>query len=261
MFTTIQFTVEDRIATLTLRRPEKRNAISQTMIEDLRAAFAETERSGARVLVMAAEGTTFCAGVDLGDLRQMSSHGDEENRQHGEHFAELLRALYELPVPTIAAVQGPAVAGGAGLILACDFVLAAEEARFGFPEVRVGLVPAIVSAFLVRHVGAKHARDLVLTGRSISAAEAHRMGLANEVVPAADLAPRVRRLCEELLGNSPAALRSAKALLRSYEAESLTRDLARGMEVNATMRHSADYAEGVRSFLERRKPRWNEGTE
>jgi len=261
MFTTIQFTVEDRIATLTLRRPEKRNAISRTMIGDLRAAFAETERSGSRVLVLAAEGTTFCAGVDLGDLRQMSSHGDEENRRHGERFAELLRALYELPVPTIAAVQGPAVAGGAGLILACDFVLAAEDARFGFPEVRVGLVPAIVSAFLVRHVGAKHARDLVLTGRSISASEAYRMGLANEVVSATELAPRVRRLCEELLENSPAALRSAKALLRSYEAESLGHDLARGMEVNATMRHSADYAEGVRSFLERRKPRWEEGTE
>jgi len=261
MFTTIQFALQNRIATLTLRRPEKRNAISQTMLDELRAALEETGRSGARVLVLAAEGTSFCSGIDLGELRNMSSHGDEENRRHGERYAELLRALYELPLPTIAAVQGPAVAGGAGLILVCDFVVAAEEASFGFPEVRVGLVPAIVSAFLVRHVGAKHARDLVLTGRSVPASEAFRMGLANAVVPAAELAPRVGRLCEELVANSPQALRSAKALLRSYEVESLSRDLARGMEVNATMRQTADYAEGVRSFLERRKPRWAEGRE
>jgi methylglutaconyl-CoA hydratase len=261
MFTTIQFTVEDRIATLTLRRPEKRNAISQRMMDELRAALTEAERAPARILVLAAEGTSFCAGLDLSELRQMASHGAEKNRQHAEDFAGLLWALYQFPRPIIAAVQGPAVAGGAGLVMACDFAIAAEEACFGFPEVKVGLVPAIISAFLVRQVGARHARDLLLTGRMAAALEANRMGLVNEVVASSKLMPRVQQLAGQLLGNSPMAMQAAKALLRSYEAESLNDDLARGMKVNATMRQSADYAEGVRSFLERRKPRWEEGTE
>jgi methylglutaconyl-CoA hydratase len=258
MYTTLKLTFDDRIATLTLSRGDKRNAISHAMIDEFLAALREVEHSRAQVLILAAEGKAFCAGMDLEDLQSLATQTAEENREHTERIATFFRSLYNFPKTTIAAVNGAAIAGGAGLATLCDFTLASTEASFGYTEVRIGFVPAVVSAFLIRQVGEKHARDLLLTGRIIGAEEAYRMGLVNEVMEPAYLPARAQRLAAELLENSPASLRATKALLREYGREQLERDIQSGMEANASIRMSADFEEGVRSFLERRKPRWSE---
>jgi methylglutaconyl-CoA hydratase len=258
MYQMLRLEFDDRIATLTLSRAEKRNAICEALIDELLAALAEVDASAAQVLILAAEGKAFCAGMDLDELRAVAAQTAEENLRHSRRIAALFRALYEFPKPAIAAVNGAAIAGGAGLAMLCDFTLASTAARFGFTEVRIGFVPAIVSAFLLRQVGEKHARDLLLTGRIITAGEAYRMGLVNEVVEPVHLAEGARRLAEQLLESSPASLRATKTLLQSYASDTLSRDLELGMEINAEMRKTADFQEGVRSFLERRKPHWNE---
>lgn len=258
MYTTLKLTFEGKIAALTLSRAEKRNAISHQLIDDFLAALEEVERSAAQVLIVTGEGKAFCAGMDLEELQALASQTAEENHRHSQRIATLCRSLYEFPKTTIAAVNGAAIAGGTGLATLCDFTLASTAATFGYTEVKIGFVPAIVSAFLIRQVGEKHARDLLMTGRIFSAQEAYRMGLANEVVEPGELQSRARRLAEELLENSPASLRATKALLLGYARAGLERDIQSGMEANASIRKSADFAEGVRSFLERRKPKWSE---
>jgi len=258
MYTTLKLTFEGKIATLTLSRAEKRNAISHALIDEFLAALEEVEQSPAQVLILAAEGKAFSAGMDLEDLQALVTHTAEENHRHSERIATLFRSLYEFPKTTIAAVHGAAIAGGTGLATLCDFTLASTEASFGYTEVRIGFVPAVVSAFLIRQVGEKDARDLLLTGRIIGSAEAFRMGLVNEVVEPGELRARALRLAEQLLENSPASLRATKALLREYGRDAIERDIRSGMEANASMRMSADFEEGVRSFLERRKPKWSE---
>jgi methylglutaconyl-CoA hydratase len=258
MYTTLKLTFDEKIAILTLTRAEKRNALCHALIDEFLAALKEVEDSAAQVLIVAAEGKAFCAGMDLEDLQALVTHTEEENHRHSERIATLFSSLYEFPKTTIAAVNGPAIAGGAALATLCDFTLASKAASFGYTEVRIGLVPAIVSAFLIRQVGEKDARDLLLTGRIIGAEEAWRMGLANEVVEPAELHDRARKLAEELLQNSPASLRATKALMLQYTQEGIRRDIRIGMEGNASMRMTADFKEGVQSFLERRKPRWSE---
>jgi methylglutaconyl-CoA hydratase len=258
MYTTLKLTYEAKIATLTLNRAARRNAINQAMIDELQEALREVEQSAAQVLIVCGEGKAFCAGMDLEDLQRLAAQTAEENHRHSQRIAGLFRALYEFPKTTIAAVHGAATAAGAGLATLCDFTLASPEARFGYTEVRIGFVPAIVAVFLVRQVLEKHARELLLTGRIIGAREAYRLGLVNEVVEEGELHERARRLAEELLENSPASLRATKAVLRSYGGKTLGRDLESGMEANAAMRATADFKEGVRSFLEKRKARWSE---
>lgn len=258
MYTTLKLTLEAKIATVTLSRAEKRNAISHRLIDEFLAALLEVENSSAQVLIVTGEGKAFCAGLDLEDLQALVTQTAEENLRHSQRIATLCRSLYEFPKTTIAAVNGAAIAGGAGLATLCDFTLASTAASFGYTEVRIGFVPAIVSAYLLRQVGEKHARDLLLTGRIITAEEAYRMGLVNEVVEPVHLETGARQLAEQLLENSPASLRATKALLRDYAKDALERDVQRGMEANASMRMSADFKEGVSSFLERRKPHWSE---
>jgi methylglutaconyl-CoA hydratase len=258
MYTTLKLTFEGKIATLTLSRAEKRNAISHQLIDEFLAALEEVEHSAAHILIVTGEGKAFCAGMDLEDLHQLVEQTSEDNRRHSQRIAALFRSLYNFPKTTIAAVNGAAIAGGAGLATLCDFTLASKAASFGYTEVRIGFVPAIVSAFLIRQVGEKHARDLLLTGRIFSAEEAYRIGLVNEVLEAGDLTARAQQLAEQLIENSPASLRATKALLLGYARETLERDIESGMEANGSIRMSADFEEGVRSFLERRKPKWSE---
>jgi len=258
MYTTLKLTFEGKIATLTLSRAEKRNAISHQLIDEFLAALEEAEHSPAQVLIVTGEGKAFCAGMDLEELHQLVEQTSEDNHRHSQRIATLFRSLYNFPKTSIAAVNGAAIAGGVGLATFCDLTLASKAASFGYTEVRIGFVPAIVSAFLIRQVGEKHARDLLLTGRIIGAEEAYRMGLVNEVVEAADLQSRAHQLAEQLLENSPASLRATKALLLGYAGETLERDIQSGMEANGSIRMSADFEEGVRSFLEHRKPKWSE---
>jgi methylglutaconyl-CoA hydratase len=172
-------------------------------------------------------------------------------------MARLFRSLYDFPKPTIAAVNGAAIAGGCGLATLCDFTLAVPEAKFGYTEVRIGFVPAIVSTFLVRQIGEKHARDLLLTGRIISAEEARRIGLINEIVAADKLMDRANQLASELMQNSPASLAATKRLLSEYARAELDTQTRSAVGENAAIRGTNDFREGITSFLEKRQPVWS----
>src|SRR5215831_18338130 len=191
---TIQLAYEGKIAIITLNRPEKRNAISFELIDDLVRALEEVAKSEAIVLVLTGAGKAFCSGMDLDNLKGLLGRTPEQNLQDSETMVELFRSLYEFPRVTIAAVNGPAIAGGTGLALLCDFTIAVPESKFGYTEVRIGFVPAIVSTFLLRQIGEKQARDLLLTGRIIDADEAFRIGLVNEVLAPDKLVARAEEL-------------------------------------------------------------------
>src|SRR6516225_162099 len=193
-YPTIQLAYDGRVATITLNRPEKRNAISFELIDDLLRALDEVAKSDAIVLILTGAGKAFCSGMDLDNLKALLGRTPEENLQDSATMVRLFRSLYEFPKVTIAAVNGPAIAGGTGLALLCDFTLAVPETKFGYTEVRIGFVPAIVSTFLLRQVGEKQARDLLLTGRIFGAEEASKLGLINEIVPGENLMTRVRAL-------------------------------------------------------------------
>jgi len=194
--------------------------------------------------------------MDLDNLRLIIGRSEAESLADSQMMAHLFRTLYEFPKVTIAAVNGAAVAGGCGLATLCDFTLASAEAKFGYSEVRIGFVPAIVSTFLLRQVGEKQARDLLLTGRIIGAEEALQMGLINEIVAPENLLGRAHDLAGSLLSNSPASLLATKRLLKRYATENLDPEIAAAVEENARIRSTADFREGVSSFLEKRNPRW-----
>src|ERR1700723_2653808 len=215
-YKTIQLAYESGIATITLNRPDKRNAISFELIDDLLRALEEVEASNARALIVTGAGKAFSSGMDLDNLKALIGRSPEQNLKDSETMVRLFRALYEFPKVTIAAVNGAAIAGGTGLALLCDFTLAVPEAKFGYTEVRIGFVPAIVSTFLLRQIGKKQARDLLLTGRLFDAEEAARLGLINEVVPADKLISRARELAAQLLENSPTSLQATKQLLTDH---------------------------------------------
>ena len=202
-YKTIQLTYDSGVVTLTLNRPEKRNAISDQLMDDLLRAFEEVATSPAQVLILTGEGKAFCSGMDLENLQALIGRPAEQSLKDSELVARVFRSLYEFPKVTIAAVNGAAIAGGTGLALLCDFTLAVPEAKFGYTEVRIGFVPAIVSTFLLRQVGEKQARDLLLTGRLIDAEEAYHLGLVKEIVPAERLMGRARELAAQLMQNSP----------------------------------------------------------
>jgi len=195
--------------------------------------------------------------MDLDNLKALAGRSPEQRLKDSESVACLFRSLYDLPRPTIAAVNGAAVAGGCGLATLCDFTLAVPEAKFGYTEVRIGFVPAIVSTFLLRQVGEKHARDLLLTGRIIGAEEAHRVGLINEIVPPEKLIDRARELATLLMENSPVSLACTKRLLSDHAKVELDAQIRSAVRENAAIRSTRDFREGVSSFLEKRKPRWS----
>ena len=255
-YKTIQLAYDGGVAALTLNRPEKRNAISFDLIDDLLRALEEVSKSDAIVLILTGAGKAFCSGLDLDNLKALLGRTPEQNLQDSRTMVQLFRSLYEFPKVTIAAVNGTAIAGGTGLALLCDFTLAVPEAKFGYTEVRIGFVPAIVSTFLLRQVGEKQARDLLLTGRLFDAAEALRLGLVSEIVPRENLMPRARALAAALMENSPASLRATKQLLTDHARPELDAPIESAVRENAAIRTTADFREGISSFLEKRKPVW-----
>ncbi|HEY6351250.1 MAG TPA: enoyl-CoA hydratase-related protein [Candidatus Angelobacter sp.] len=255
-FNTIQYAESQNIATITLNRPDKRNAMNSQLVEDLLKAMETAAHSTARVLILTGAGKAFCAGMDLENLKLLTGRTREQTIQDSQTAARMFRTLYDFPKPTIAAVNGAAIAGGTGLATVCDFTLAVPEAKFGYTEVRIGFVPAIVSSFLVAAIGEKRARDLLLTGRIFAAQEARELGLVNEIVAADNLMKRTLELAGQLAENSPASLRVTKGLLSGYTREQLDRQIAQAVQENAAIRQTADFKEGVSSFLEKRKPVW-----
>jgi methylglutaconyl-CoA hydratase len=255
-YKTILYTESDRIATITLNRADRRNAISYELLADLAAALKQAASSSAQVVILTGAGKAFCSGMDLDNLKQLTGRTHEQNIQDSVTMASLFKSLYDFTKPTIAAVNGPAIAGGTGLATMCDFTLAVPEAKFGYTEVRIGFVPAIVSGFLIANIGEKRARDLLLTGRIFGAEEAQRLGLVNEIVAPEQLMSRAQELASQLLENSPASLQATKRLLSSYTREQLDRQIAQAVESNAAIRQTADFKEGITAFLEKRKPTW-----
>lgn len=256
MYTTLILEISGHIGNITLNRPDKRNAISAAMIAELQTALDEIEKSHARVAIITGAGTAFCAGMDLEMLAAIAQQSPAENQEDSRRMAKMFRRIWSFPRPLIAAVNGPALAGGCGIATLCDFTLAVPEAKFGYTEVRIGFLPAIVSVFLMRQIGEKKTRDLLLTGRIIESPEAKELGLVNEIVPAEHLLSRANELAQVLISASPGSLSRAKRLMTSAAAASVDHDLERAVLENARIRCTPDFKEGLASFLEKRKPVW-----
>jgi methylglutaconyl-CoA hydratase len=256
MYTTLILEISGHIAKITLNRPDKRNAISAAMIAELQTALDEIEKSHARLAIITGAGTAFCAGMDLEMLSAIAQQSPAENQEDSRRMAKMFRRIWSFPRPLIAAVNGPALAGGCGIATLCDFTLAVPGAKFGYTEVRIGFLPAIVSVFLMRQIGEKKTRDLLLTGRIIESSEAKELGLVNEIVPAEHLLARANELAETLISASPGSLSRAKRLMTSAAAASVDHDLERAVLENARIRCTPDFKEGLTSFLEKRKPVW-----
>ncbi|MGA8107874.1 MAG: enoyl-CoA hydratase-related protein [Acidobacteriaceae bacterium] len=257
-YATLHTHTESSVHTILLNRPEKRNALTPQLIEELTQALeAAAAHPQVRVVIITGAGSSFCAGLDLDHLRSMTTASSpHEEQADTERIAALFRTLYTLAKPTIAAVNGPAIAGGMGIATLCDFTLSVPEAKFGYTEVRIGFVPAIVSAFLRTQIGDKRCRDLLLTGRLLSAAEAHDLGLVTRIVPEPELLHEARSLAGRLLRNSPAALEATKRLLSTYGARHLPEDIEDAVRAGIDARGNADFREGVSAFLEKRGPHW-----
>ena len=256
MYSTLLLETATDVATITLNRPEKRNAISAQLIQELMSALEEVEKGPARLAIVTGNGKAFCSGMDLEMLSAIATQSPEENLADSRRMAAMFRRIWSFPKPLIAAVNGPALAGGCGIATLCDFTLAAPAAKFGYTEVKIGFLPAIVSVFLTRQIGEKRARDLLLTGRIVEAVEAKDLGLVTELVPAERLLWRARDLAETLLAASPTSLARTKRLLTDAAAAGLDADLERAVAENARIRATADFREGLAAFLEKRKPLW-----
>lgn len=257
-YSTLTYQSDGRVATITLSLPEKRNAISTQMVLDLIAVLGQAEESSARVVILTGAGKAFCAGMDLNELRTLATSTREKNIEDARRVAKLFLRIYAFPKPVIAAVNGAAIAGGCGLATLADFTLAVPQAKFGYPEVKLGFMPALVAVFLRRQVADKQARDLLLTGRVIDAAEAYRFGLVTEVVAAERLIERAQEIAAMLMAASPSAVARTKKLLLGFDDAALRSELETAIEANAAIRSTPDFHEGVTAFLEKRAPKWPE---
>ena len=255
-YDTITLAIEDEIAIITLNRPERRNAISPDMVQELLAALEALESSPARVVIITGEGKAFCSGMDLEALRNLAAQSQERNLAETRRMAQLFRRLWSFPKPLIAAVNGAALAGGSGIAMVCDFTVASADAKFGFTEVRVGFIPALVSIYLGRQVGEKIARELLLTGRVFDAAEAQKIGLVARVVPARAVMEAAHELAATLLENSSGSMEATKRLLVKQEEAELDRRIELALAESIAIRSTPDFREGLAAFLQKRKPRW-----
>jgi methylglutaconyl-CoA hydratase len=255
-YQTLRTHAEEGILTITMNRPERRNALNPEMIHELTEALGAAGESHHGAIILTGAGSAFCAGLDLDHLETMTAKTRDQHRADSENVARVLRTLHNVQKPTIAAVNGPALAGGMGLATICDFTLSVPEAKFGYTEVKIGFIPAIVSSFLLRQIGDKRTRDLLLTGRLIKAEEAHELGLVTRIVNEQDLMWEARSLAQSLLRNSPEAMQATKRLLNYYANHHLDAEIEAAIAANAEARATEDFKEGVRAFLEKRTPDW-----
>ncbi|MBV8620349.1 MAG: enoyl-CoA hydratase/isomerase family protein [Curvibacter sp.] len=254
----LQITQQGRVARITLTQPEIRNAFSDEVIAAISAAFTEVAaRADVRAVVLGAEGPAFCAGANLNWMRRMADYTREENLADAAKLAEMLRLIHECPKPTIARVQGDVYAGGMGLVAACDMAVAVDSAGFCLSEVRLGLIPATISPYVIRAMGARAAQRYFLTAERFDAAEALRIGFVHAVVEASALDAQVEVLTQALVNASPNAVRAAKRLVQDVAGREIDAALiAATVEGIADIRASDEGREGVQSFLQKRKPNW-----
>lgn len=246
------------VAHVRLNRPDKRNAFDDGLAAALERTFRDLAGDETvRAVVLGGEGPVFCAGGDLAWMRRVADYTAEENLADARAFQGAYDAIDALPQPVVGRVQGAALGGGAGLVAVCDVVVAAEGTRLGFPEVRLGLVPGVVGPYVIRKIGAGHARHLFVTGEVLEAEAAWRLGLVHAVVPEAELDAKVASVLEAIRLGSPDGVRRAKRLVRDVEAApAWDAKAAVAREAIAAARASDDGREGTRAFLERRKPGW-----
>ncbi len=255
-YPTLTYQCEDGIATIALTVPEKRNAISAQMITDLLGALLQADEGPARVVIITGSGKSFCAGMDLDELQHLARQTQQKNLEDARRVTKMLYRLHSFPKPVIAAVNGAAIAGGCGIATLADFTIAVPEAKFGYTEVKIGFIPALVSVFLRRRIGDRQVRDLLLTGRIIDAAEALGMGLITEIVPQERLMDRAREIAGLLLAASPTAIAQTKKLLLNFDRAAIRAELEVAMEASSDIRMTPDFREGVSAFLEKRPPKW-----
>ena len=250
--------VQDRIARITLSRPEVRNAFNDEVIQELKAAFESVgARDDVRAVVLAAAGPAFCAGADLNWMRRMADYTREENIADAGQLAAMLKAIHECPKPTIAAVQGDVFAGGMGLVAACDMAVSVRTATYCLSEVKLGLIPATISPYVIRAMGTRASHRYFLTAERFSAEEAHRIGFVHELVDAEALDAKVNELAQALVSASPAAVKACKQLVQDVAERPIDGALiAATVQGIAEIRASEQGREGVQSFLQKRKPAW-----
>lgn len=251
--------VDGPVGILTLNRGDRHNAFDETLIAEITAGLRELEHHPAvRVVVLSSTGQSFCAGADLHWMQRVAGHGPEENLADARLLAELLRTLNDLAKPTVARIQGPAYGGGVGLVAACDVAIATCDAQFALTEVKLGLIPAVISPYVVQALGPRAARRYMLTAEPFSAAEAYRLGLIHELVPdEAALDEAVGEVVDALLNNGPAAQAECKALIAAVADRPIDAALIEDTALRITrVRASAEGREGVLAFLEKRKPAW-----
>jgi methylglutaconyl-CoA hydratase len=243
---------------LTLNRPEVRNAFNADMIAEVTAWAAQVAASaaGLRAVVLAGAGKSFCAGGDAAWMAQTISYSEAENLRDAEALSRMFRSIDDLPLPVIGRIHGAAVGGGAGLAAVCDIVVAEQDAAFGFTEVKLGLIPAVISSFVLPRIGRSAARELFLTGARFSAARAYDIGLVHAVVPLAELDATVTRYLDEIRGGAPEAVAAAKALIRTVSGLGVDEATPITTAAIAARRTSPEGQEGLKAFLDKRPPRW-----
>jgi methylglutaconyl-CoA hydratase len=257
-YQTLEIIQEGPRATIWLNRPDVRNAFNETSIAEITQAFRvlDSDRE-VRVIILAARGTAFCAGADLNWMKKMASYSEEENFSDAQALAEMMQVIYECNKPTIARVQGDCYAGGTGLVAACDMALAVDTAGFCLSEVRLGLIPATISPYVIRAIGERASRRYFLTAERFDAQEARRIGLVHEVVAEDQLDHEIDKLVHALLACSPHAIDEAKRLVRDVSGETIEPELITDtVRRIAQIRVSEQGREGVQAFLNKRKPNW-----
>ena len=258
MSASLKISYDGAVTRITLNRPDIRNAFNDEVIAQITAAFKDAaSRAEVRAVVLAATGPAFCAGADLNWMRRMADYTRAENLLDAAALAEMLRVMYACPKPTIARIQGDVVAGGMGLVAACDMAVSVDTANFCLSEVRLGLIPATISPYVIRAMGARAAHRYFLTAERFDAKEAHRIGFVHEVVGADALDAKVAELTNALVNASPNAVRSCKMLVQEVAGRDIDAPLiGRTVEGIADIRTSSEGREGVQSFLQKRKPSW-----
>jgi methylglutaconyl-CoA hydratase len=254
----VLYSTKERIGYITLNRPEKRNALSRELVSELKEAFTLAEKDvDVKVIVLKANGESFCAGADLAYLQELQNFSFEENIADSNHLKELFLQIYQLKKVVIAQVQGHALAGGCGLATICDFVFAVPEAKFGYTEVKIGFIPAMVLIFLIRKIGEQKAKQLLLSGELIQGEDTMRMGLTNYIVSKEQLENSVFDFAQKLIkNNSGQSMMMTKKMIGEVQSMSLSDALDYAAKMNAEARATDDCKNGITAFLEKRELRW-----
>lgn len=257
-FETVLYKIENKICTIILNRPEKRNAFNAQLVSDLKAAFSAAEKDATvKVIVLKGEGQAFSAGADLTYLQSLQNNSYDDNVADSENLMQLYKLIYTLSKPVVAQIEGHAIAGGCGLATVCDFSFAVPDAQFGYTEVKIGFIPAIVMVFLLRKINERNAKELLLTGKLIDAAKAKELGLINEVIEKAEIEETVQSFCNEIITSaSRASLQATKKMIAAVQEMNLDDALQYAAKMNALARTTKDCKYGIQSFLEKKKPEW-----